>query len=102
MGEVSGWQLAAGVNYRDGYSTPFSQARAYHWQAAELFLVLLAALGRLGVVYLASQHQITVRTAVSISLGLAALSVLIVFYEMADVSAGLANYGLEVKVRIGI
>lgn len=102
MDEVSGWQLAAGVNYQDGYSTTFTRASTYHFQAAELFLVLLAALGCLVVVYLAHQRQITVRRAVSIVLGLAALSLLIVFYKIADVSADVADYGLQIKLRIGI
>ena len=102
IAEVSGWQLAAGQRYQDGYSTPFTQASAYRIQAVELFLVLLAALGCLVAVFLAYQHRITVRRAVSIALGLAVLSLLVVFYEIADVHSDLADYGLTVKLRIGI
>ncbi len=102
IAEVSGWQLAAGVKYQDGYSTPFTQASTYRFQAAELFLVLLAAVGCLVVVYLAYQRRITVRRAVSIALGLSVLSLLVVFYEIADVHSDLADYGAAVKLRIGI
>ncbi len=95
LAEASGWQLAAGKQVDAGPST-------YNARAPELFIVLLAALGCLVVVYFAYRHQITVRRAVSIVLGLATLCLLIVFYTIADVHADLADYGLEVKLRIGI
>lgn len=93
---LSGWQLAAGGTIKTAYgSSPIPGS------APELFLVLLAALGCIGLVALVATGQLPRRTGAYIAIGLAAVSVLIMFVKLQGAQSGQSQALASAQLQYG-
>jgi len=96
MASFSGWQLAAGGNIQTGFGTQPIEG------SPVLFLVLLAAIGCLALVYFGYQRQIVTRTGAYIATGLAGASLLILLAKFSGAQSQATQPGVTVKLQYGL
>ncbi len=87
VASLSGWQLAVGTNVQNTLQSPpiFRSPPSPPIQGSPvLFLVLLAAIGCLAIIYLIYRRQLALQIGSFGAIGLAVLSLLILLFKMVD------------------
>jgi hypothetical protein len=95
VASFSGWQLAAGGNVQTGFGAQPVEG------SPELFLILLAALGCLALVYFVYQRQIAIRTVAYTAIGSAGLSLLILLAKFSGAQSRAAEVGITAQLQYG-
>lgn len=92
---LTGWQLAAGV-------TPSATSpNAPPVEASPiLFVVLLAALASLALVFFVYQRRLTLRKAAYAALALAGVSLLVLLAKFANAETQTGQAGIEIQLRL--
>jgi len=81
VASLSGWQLAVGTNVQNTLQSPPTPPIE---GSPVLFLVLLAAIGCLAIIYLIYRRQLVLQIGSFGAIGLAVLSLLILLFKMVD------------------
>lgn len=96
VGSFSGWELAAGTTVRAGFSQQNVPGSPL------LFLVLLAGLAALAVVYYAWKRGNATPTDSYALIGLGALPLVILFLQFSQSQSQAAQLGMKVDFQIGL
>jgi hypothetical protein len=94
VASFTGMQLAAGGRVGSGLGAQPLRG------SPELFLVLFAAAGCIALVYLAYRGRMAVRRAAAFAIGLAALSLLLMFAKFAGAPGQTSQMGAAVKLDL--
>lgn len=96
VARFSGWQLAAGTDISDGFTTQHISGTPI------LFVVVAVALIVLGIVYNAAQRGTVTKGDSFALIGLAVFSLLVIFAQMASAQNDLAREGIDVEFQYGL
>jgi len=92
---MSGWQLAAGGEVETSSGSEEVEGDA------ELFLTLAAPIGALFLLFLAYQRRVAIRSGALATLGLAVMSLAILYIKFSDIFSRAAEDGLTVELKYG-